>query len=104
VAIDAASSDRGSKPRRTHARLGGLIRAPRAGERKPAAATRSLVGKGEQRRRHLDRPRRLQVDDGAQRACVFNGSPTQTILTAIRRAETAFPATVQIMAVPAGAR
>jgi len=78
VAIDAASSDRGSKPRRTHARLGGLIRAPRADERKPAAATRSLVGKGEQRRRHLDaeRPRRLQVDDRAQRACVFNGLPT----------------------------
>jgi hypothetical protein len=33
----------------------------------------------------------LQVDDGAQRACVFNGLPTQTILTAIVEPKRLFP-------------
>jgi hypothetical protein len=33
----------------------------------------------------------LEVDDGAQRACVFKGLPTQTILTAIIKPKRLFP-------------
>jgi hypothetical protein len=87
VAIDAASSDRGSKPRRTacEARRPDT-RAARGRAKAGRSYSITSSARAEQRRRHLDaeRPRRLQVDDGAQRACVFNGLPTQTRKQSLR--------------------
>jgi len=78
VVIDAASSDRAPSTG-THARLGGLIRA-RAGERKPAAATRTPRRQGEQRRRtSMPSARPLT----GRNAPAFSMAADATILTAI---------------------